>query len=479
MMEEFDPKTQRGWLADAWRLYSRLGTADGANDALARRIILSNQVAAVVFVMGLGVTLYFLSGEYSSITLYWFMLLLGAVWIMPFLNAMGNTGVSRLILSSLMPLFMVGIVSHTRVATPDEVHGASFYIPRFYMMAIGFFPLLLFTAAERARLYISLGLNVLIMLFFNELLDLFGAGMGLLEPQVEDAFFISISSVLSMLVIGSGFYFLNNLNNRHEQRIQELLEETEEKNARIESAIAYAKDIQQTILPPKALEEKLSDNLFVLFRPLDVVSGDFYLLQEKDDQLLFGVIDCTGHGVPGAFVSLLAHSALRRAIMESGMASPAQVLGLTNNLFHQDFTKSGTTHQRDGMELVLCSLDRKSLQLRVSGTNLYCFVVSDGELTSQRCDRGSISPGNPERVFSEHVIQLKKGDTVYLSSDGLPDQFGGPNDKRMGRKAMTQLFTSVSDQSLPNQRDAVQSAFEEWKGHRFQVDDVCVMGVRV
>jgi serine phosphatase RsbU (regulator of sigma subunit) len=479
MTEEFNPKTQRGWLADAWRLYSRLGTADGANDALARRIILSNQVAAVVFVMGLGVTLYFLSGEYSSITLYWFMLLLGAVWIMPFLNAMGNTGVSRLILSSLMPLFMVGIVSHTRVATPDEVHGASFYIPRFYMMAIGFFPLLLFTAAERARLYISLGLNVLIMLFFNELLDLFGAGMGLLEPQVEDAFFISISSVLSMLVIGSGFYFLNNLNNRHEQRIQELLEETEEKNARIESAIAYAKDIQQTILPPKALEEKLSDNLFVLFRPLDVVSGDFYLLQEKDDQLLFGVIDCTGHGVPGAFVSLLAHSALRRAIMEKGMQDPSSVLAVANRLFHEDFTRSGTTHQRDGMELVLCSLDRETLQLRVSGTNLYCFVVSNGELTSQRCDRGSISPGNPERVFSEHVIQLKKGDTVYLSSDGLPDQFGGPNDKRMGRKAMTQLFTSVSDQSLPNQRDAVQSAFEEWKGHRFQVDDVCVMGVRV
>jgi sigma-B regulation protein RsbU (phosphoserine phosphatase) len=359
------------------------------------------------------------------------------------------------------------------------VHGASFYIPRFYMLAISFFPLLLFVRSERGKMYLSVGINLLMLLFFNELLSFFGAGMGLLEPEVEDAFFISVSSVICLLLIGSGFYFLNDLNTRHEQRISELLVETEEKNRRIRAAIGYAQDIQRMILPPRKLEDSLRGEVFVMFRPLDDVSGDFYMLRVEDGVTLFGVIDCTGHGVPGAFVSLLAHSALRRAVRECGARNPGAIVAEANRLFHDDFTRSGNPLLRDGMELVLCSLDRQRGELRISGANLHAFVVSSGKLTAHRCDRGHISPGSPDRVFSEKKIQVDRGDMVYLASDGLSDQFGGPGDRRLGRTAVTAFLTSVANLQLEEQRESLVRFFEEWKGGGFQVDDVCVMGVRV
>ncbi len=467
------------WLQDAWNNYSLLGVEGSGNDAVSRRVILSNRVAAVVFVMGIGVTAYFLSGDYSTLTLYWFMFLLGAVWVMPFLNALGNTGLSRHILSSLMPLFIVGITAHTRVATPEEVHGASFYIPRFYLMAISFFPLLLFTQSEKWRMFISLGVNASVLLFFNELLGLFGAGMGTLEPAVDDAFFISISSVICLGVIGSGFYFLNNLNNAHERRIEELLLDSEEKNLRIQSAISYAKDIQQTVLPLQAVEEWLKGQVFTFFRPLDVVSGDFYMLKDDGRHILMAVIDCTGHGVPGAFVSLLAHAALQRAVREHGMSSPAKVLGEANRLFHQDFSRSGNPHIRDGMDAIMCSLDTGNMQLHVSGANLTAYVVNSGKMTTVKGDRGGIYTGNPERVFQEHTLEVKEGDMVFITSDGFPDQFGGAKDKRIGKRAMEQKFLELSSLPVQQQQAQLASFFDHWKGSAYQVDDVCVMGLRV
>jgi len=303
--------------------------------------------------------------------------------------------------------------------------------------------------------------------------------MGALEPIVDHAFFISISSVISLGIIASGFFFLNQLNVAYEQRIEVLLKDSEEKNQRIRSAINYAKNIQQVVLPQKDVEDGLSERVFCFYQPLDVVSGDFYLLREDAHHLLFAVIDCTGHGVPGAFVSLLAHSALQRAISMHGMHGPAAILEETNRLFHGDFSRSGNPDVRDGMDIVLCSLDRTAMELRISGANLTAYVVQQQTVIEHRCDRGAICPGHPERRFTEATIKLAAGDMVYLTSDGLPDQFGGPQDKRFGRRALARKFAEMSSLSIPEQRDTIVSAFHTWKGEHPQVDDVCVMGVRV
>jgi serine phosphatase RsbU (regulator of sigma subunit) len=466
------------WFADAWRTYSTLGIATSAEDPISRRIILTNRVAAVVFLLGIGVSAYFLQEGYSSITLYWFTFLLGAVWIMPFLNVMGHTWVSRHILSSLMPLFIIAIVAHTRVSTPDEVHEASFYIPRFFLMAICFFPLLLFAPSEKWRMYISFGINVIILLLFNQLLDAFGAGMGLLEPVVQDAFFISASSVISLFIIGSGFFFLNQLNHNYELRISELLSETEEKNKRINYAINYASTIQKVVLPNANVASALSNRTCIVYQPLDVVSGDFYFLEQRDGHILFGVIDCTGHGVPGAFMSMMAYGALQRAFDSIGPKDPRSIVGLMNRHFHDDLSRSGNPNMRDGMDVVLCGYDTDTGQLRISGANLSAFVVQNGKTTVYPCDRGYISMGNPDRTFTETVLQLHTGDTVYISSDGISDQFGGPKNKRIGKRGLANELQAICKLPIEEQANAIKLVVDTWTGTESQTDDICLIGFK-
>lgn len=467
------------WFKDAWTAYSHLGVNSDRSNPESRRIILNNKVAAVVFILGVWVSLYLVSSSSSSLILYWFAFLLMCVWVMPFLNALGHTYISRHMLSSLMPLFIIGIVAHTRVATPDEVHGASFYVPRFYLMAISFFPLLLFSHNEEWRMYVSLAINGLTLLFFNELLDFFGAGMGILEPHVDDAFFISVSSVICLTVVGSGFYFLNRLNSDYEVRIEELLDETATKNQRIESAISYASNIQKVVLPLSETLNELSDRMFVIYRPLDVVSGDFYYLKKTTDHITFGVIDCTGHGVPGAFVSLLAHGALQRAVEACGAENPGSVMASLNRYFHDDLTRSGNPDISDGLEIILCSLDLVTNELRLAGANLSCHVVQQGTMSEYRCDRGYIRQGNPNRAFTEMNVSLKTGGMVYITTDGISDQFGGKDDKRLGKRILSEHMKTIVELPLDQQRSRITSFFDTWKGDRNQVDDICLVALRV
>lgn len=467
------------WVHDLWSFYSSLGVGQEDEGPKARRIILSNRVAAITFLLGLGIMLYFLSATYSHTLLNWFVLLLAVVWAIPLFNAMGSTLMSRHVLSTFLPLFTIALVAHTRVSIPDVVHEASFYIPRFYLMAISFFPLLLFGPDERRNMYASFGVNVLILLSFNELMDLFGAGMGLIEPSVRDAYFISVSSAISLLLIGVGFFMLNQLNHNYELRIGELLEETASKNRRIGAAINYAKDLQKVVLPRKEVLDSLGDGLFVVYRPLDVVSGDFYMVREVENRLLLAVVDCTGHGVPGAFVSMLAHSALQRAVNRLGAESPAAVVAEVSRLFNEDLGRSGNPDINDGMDIVMASLDRNTLELRISGANLSAYMVQGGQMNVHRCERGYIYRGNADRSFADATVQLQQGDMLYLTSDGIPDQFGGPDDKRFGKHRLMEQLTAMAPLPLPEQEQRIVSLMDEWKGADRQTDDICMVGLQV
>ncbi len=466
------------YLSQIWERYSQLGVPQFAEDPISRRIVLTNRVAAVVLVFGVGLASYFLQEGFSSITLYWFCFLIGSVFIMPLLNATGHTYISRHMLSSLMPFFIIAIVAHARLSTPNEVHQASFYIPRFFLTAISFFPLLLFSPTERLRMFVSFGANIFTLLFFNELLSLFGAGMGLLEPKVNDAFFISVTSVISLVIIASGFFFLNQLNHNYELRIGELLEETEAKNRHINAGINYAKNIQQVVLPPKETLTKLSNQLFVFYRPLDVVSGDFYLVEESVDTILFAVIDCTGHGVPGAFMSILANSALQRSISLLGYSNPAAIMSSVNQLFHDDLNRSGNPDIKDGMDMAICSWNKKSNHLIISGVNLQLIIVKSAGVELHQCAKGAISIGNPERVFTNTTFEMKPSDMVFLSSDGFADQFGGEANKRIGKRGLANALQCIAPLPILNQPTQVASLFDTWKGSVDQLDDVCLIGFR-
>ena len=466
------------WFKDAWTLVSRLGVDAEDTPYFSRKIVLTNQVAVIIFIIALFLTVGFLATDAPNATINWFLLLLVVVWSVPFFNFLGNRIFSRHILSTALPLFAILFVGHIRAIAPETVHEASFYVARYFQIGLSFIPIILFGFEERKHLFISFTLNVLALLFYNEIMDLMGAGLGVAEPMVQDPFFVSISSVLGLMIVSTGYFFLNKMNSEYEVQIENLLEKTEKQNKNMQDAINYAKNIQQVVLPKNNVLANLHERLFVLYKPLHVVSGDFYMVEESDTHIVFAVIDCTGHGVPGAFMSILASSSLQRAISSVGLQDPEVILNNANRLFHEDLSRSGNPDMQDGMDMVMCSYDKRTNELKFAGANLFVHVITGNELQEFRTDKGGICMGSPERTFNAQSVIVPKGGHVYISSDGFYDQFGGTNDKRLGRSRFRELLQSISGMSVAAQHEELKRFYREWKGTSFQVDDICLIGFR-
>lgn len=473
------PRTILDWFVEAWNYTSTLGVSKNDSSHFARKIELTNQVSVIIFAMVLALTGGFLATDVPTATTTWFLSMLITVWTVPFLNYLGNTSISRHVLSTAIPLFLILFTGHTRAFYPDTVHQASFYIPRFFLIGFSFLPLILFGFREKKHLFASFSVNLILLLFFNQILDAMSAGMGTIEPSVKDPFFISVSSVLALMMVSTGYFFLNKKNTEYELTIETLLDKTKKQNKNMQDAITYAKNIQQVVLPKHNVLSTLHDRLFVLYKPLHIVSGDFYLVEENDTHIVFSVIDCTGHGVPGAFMSILASSSIQRAISSVGLDEPSTILNAANRLFHEDLSRSGNPDMQDGMDMVLCSFNKKTNELKFAGANLFVHIFEDGELKEFRTDKGGISMGSPNREFEAHSINLKKGSFVYISSDGYYDQFGGEKNKKLGRRGYRELLSSLSKtKDVQKQHDKVYNYYQEWRGNSFQVDDVCLIGFK-
>lgn len=267
-----------------------------------------------------------------------------------------------------------------------------------------------------------------------------------------------------------------------------------EKNKEILDSINYAKRLQEAILPSKEFLAQTLPESFILFKPKDIVAGDFYWVKEVDDVIYFAAADCTGHGVPGAFVSLVCNNALDKTILDLGKVSPAEILEHVTTLVVENFENS--THLiKDGMDIALCSINTKTLQLEFSGANNPLWLISD-EINSKsdsllfdsknkrslfeiKASKQPVGKYNFKKDFINHQFQLKKGDQIYLSSDGYADQFGGEKGKKFKYKQMKSLVLASSFLSEQEQKDTLENALNKWMGDIEQVDDVCVFGVKI
>lgn len=278
--------------------------------------------------------------------------------------------------------------------------------------------------------------------------------------------------------------------------VEKAFHEIEEKNEKLEAAykdirdsINYARRIQQAILPNVSDVYKALSQSFVYYKPKDIVSGDFYFFSEKNKKIMLGVADCTGHGVPGAFMSMIGHDMLNQIIIERGITSPSDVLnhlesGIRSAL-KQDAEDSET---KDGMDIALCSVDLQSgddnnIELQYAGAfrNLYLLRKDAKEVEEVRADKNSIGgliTGEPKK-FSNHQIYLNKGDSFYLFSDGYCDQFGGPGGKKFMSRQFQKLLYSIRHLSMKSQEEMLDKTFREWRGELEQVDDILVIGVRI
>lgn len=268
---------------------------------------------------------------------------------------------------------------------------------------------------------------------------------------------------------------------KEKERIDILKKEIEEKHFNVTQSIKYALRIQRAILPAEDFFKQLLPDSFVLYKPKDIVSGDFYWVGEFNDKILFSVIDCTGHGVPGAFMSMLGSSMLNQALIEHEITKPSEILSYLSNAVQKYLHHSieGSV-VKDGMDLAVCCFDKQTHLMEFAAVHNPMYQIHENEMIQHKADILPIGePFNEEFPgYVNNEIQIQSGDMVYLFSDGYSDQFGGPNKKKFMSKQLRELLTTNSQQPMTVQKEMLEITFENWKDKIEQFDDVTVMGVK-
>jgi len=274
---------------------------------------------------------------------------------------------------------------------------------------------------------------------------------------------------------------LQNKNIFLEEKVRERTAEIEAQKEEITSSIEYASRIQMAMLP---MEEHFKTNFseyFILFRPRDIVSGDFYWIGECSKKVFFTVADCTGHGVPGAFMSTLGISTLNEIIANNVDLKANTVLNLLRDKIKTSLHQTGKAGEAaDGMDVAFCVLDMRKHILQYSGAFNPLFIFQNGEFNEYKGDRMPIGIYYGEKdSFQNLEIKIKKGDTLYIFSDGMADQFGGPRGAKYKISSFKKLLTAIYKKPLAEQRGIIENEFEKWKGTNEQVDDITIIGIRI
>lgn len=256
----------------------------------------------------------------------------------------------------------------------------------------------------------------------------------------------------------------------------------EEQNKDITDSIRYAERIQNAILPPEQLWKDLLSESFVLYKPKDILSGDFYWIEKKGDLLFVAAADCTGHGVPGALISIVNYNLLNKAVLEKDLNDPADILNYVNNqliiALHQTYQDSSV---KDGMDISLCVINTKTLELTYAGANNPIYIIKHSDLQQLNPDKFPVGAFIEDKIqsFVSTKIQLEKNNLIYLFSDGFADQFGGPKGKKFKYKQLKDILLEVEKLPMNKQSDVLAAKFTSWQGNLEQVDDVLIIGIRV
>jgi serine phosphatase RsbU (regulator of sigma subunit) len=254
------------------------------------------------------------------------------------------------------------------------------------------------------------------------------------------------------------------------------------KNKDITDSIQYAKRIQEAIMPKISDFAKLFEHSFILYLPKDIVSGDFYWFAQKNDLYIWAAVDCTGHGVPGAFMSVMGSTLLNSIVMEQSITDPALILNTLNKEVKLMLKQNDDQIKSyDGMELGLFAYNPQTHEITFSGANRPMYFLRDGELEEIKGDKIPIGAGpfQSTTLFTNTVIKTKKGDCFYVCSDGYGDQFGGANDRKFTSKKLKDLLLQIQAYALSDQLKILNKVIEDWRGKTPQTDDVLVMGIQI
>lgn len=292
---------------------------------------------------------------------------------------------------------------------------------------------------------------------------------------------------LGMVLVFAGFMYnrfrvtsqQKKIIEKQKHEVEHQKELVDEKNKEITDSINYAKRLQDAILPSEKTWFSDLPNSFILYQPKDIVAGDFYFMEKVGSYLFIAAADCTGHGVPGAMVSVVCSNALTRAVKEFGLIETGKILDKTRELVIETFSKS-ESNVKDGMDISLVRIDlNRTGLIQWSGANNPLVYFSENRIHELKPDKQPIGYSFELKNFTSHDVQLSKNDCFYIFTDGYADQFGGEKRKKFKTSKMKELFISIVDQPMNNQRNILNESFENWRGHLEQIDDVCVIGVRI
>jgi serine phosphatase RsbU (regulator of sigma subunit) len=309
------------------------------------------------------------------------------------------------------------------------------------------------------------------------------------QNKKQRAIIWSVAAGLFLVIIFSIFVFNRwRLTRKQKAVIESQKQEVAEKNKEITDSINYAKRIQRGILPTDEDLKKCFKNFFVLYQPKDIVSGDFYWAVNGTSSKtginvsLIAAVDCTGHGVPGAFMSMLGNTLLNQTIFDPEVIYPSDVLNFLNRELPQNLKSSGQEISiRDGMDMALCSFDWMNKKMYFAGANNPCWIIRDNTLIELKGDKQAISASTDteKKPFRNQEYDFKEGDIIYLFTDGYADQFGGPKGKKFKYKQLEEVLLRHHQLPLNVQREKYGEIFAQWKGDLEQVDDVLLIAVKL
>jgi serine phosphatase RsbU (regulator of sigma subunit) len=379
-------------------------------------------------------------------------------------------------------LFVIFFISFIAIIGGKDSGVIIYFIPG------ALFPILIF---PNKKLIIGISLfmiTLLVMVFrINQVME------PILFSSEDDLSFSKISSLIGSTIItfliiwhfkstNSEYEEIiiqqNNSLNEYNNEIEKQKLKLEVKNKGVTDSINYANRIQQAILPNASKISNMLKNYFLLHIPKDIVSGDFYWVEKVEEKIYIAVADCTGHGVPGAMVSVVCNNALNRSIQEFKLSAPKDILNKTSELVVDSFD-NGSQIINDGMDIALCCIDTANNKLTFSGANNPLIIIKKDELRILHPDRQPIGKYLFGKSFTQEEVLLDNDETIYLFSDGFVDQFGGVRGKKYKSKTLLNFLTTISESTLKKQKYLLQKEFKDWKGDLEQIDDVCIMGFKI
>ncbi|MCX6312694.1 MAG: SpoIIE family protein phosphatase [Bacteroidetes bacterium] len=292
--------------------------------------------------------------------------------------------------------------------------------------------------------------------------------------------YFTVISVFALLYFVIRYFRSDNEDYEKELELKNDL--IEEKNKDILSSIHYAKRIQRALLASDTLLQNNLPEYFILYKPKDIVSGDFYWADEiPDGKFILMTGDCTGHGVPGAFMSLLNISIMHEVVIGMNTTRPDKILNIQREAIIMSLNPPGVAERsKDGMDCVVCNFDFKNMKLEFACANNPLWILRVGDMLTFKADKQPIGIHEGDKKdFTLHSFDLRTGDIVYTFTDGFADQFGGPKGKKFKYSQLKETFLSIGNKNLNSQKDILEKTFEEWKGNLEQVDDVLVIGVKI